>query len=242
MTKQQISQELKEQFKKGNLKPSQLKKSRSLNDLPLQVPKPSLTKSKSAEELETISPKETIEQLETKISVLELKLETNQRELSELNTLQAENSHLKESAKTKQQTIEELRKVLEATNQQLALATNELDSSLIARHQGLKDFGSEHSKRVQSEKELEETTDNWAEEWIQHAQIVKQLQKDNMELKREKQTLQKDLNLNQRLAELRKKDPYFEPSFNSSLTYLQYALYALLTVWFLLILKGRKYD
>src|SRR3954449_8982042 len=100
--KEQLTKELQEQFNKGNLKPSQLKKSKSLSDLK----KP----------LSSQAPNPQIEQLETKISVLELQLETSQRELSELNSLQTnnsfltqENSHLKEQMKVKQKQIEELR-------------------------------------------------------------------------------------------------------------------------------------
>lgn len=234
MTKQQISQELKQEFAKGNLKPSKIKKSRSLNDLPAQTTKP-LKKSKSAEELE---PKPAIEQLETKISVLELELEVQKRELNELESLKEENEHLREQMKVKQQELEGLRKDLEEITSELTQVKNELEVSLTARHQSLKDFGLEHSKRVQSEKELDSTVEESAEELVNQDEKITELRNQISQLKQEKASLIKDLNLTQKLAQLRK-DPYFESEFNHSLTYFKYGVYALLAVWFLLMLRRK---
>ena len=51
MPKKDFAQELKEEFKKGNLKPSQLKRSKSTESLTIPQPAIPLTKSKSAEEI-----------------------------------------------------------------------------------------------------------------------------------------------------------------------------------------------
>src|ERR1043165_6703841 len=126
MTKEKLQAEIKQKVRPG-IKPSQLRKSKSLSDIPQALPLPTLTKSKSAEELE--SP-ETREQLETKISTLELKLEVSQREIDELK---AEKALFSEQLKEKQGEVEELREKLETNS------TQELDHSLAARHQNLKD-------------------------------------------------------------------------------------------------------
>ena len=138
MTKEQLQKELLEKVKPGT-KPSQLKKSKSLSDLPIQ-PKANSPKRKS---LEIPTPSKSLKvqltEAQDQISILELKLETCQRELTELNSLTAENNHLKAQAKVKQQQMESLRQQLEETNSKLTQSQQELDKSLQARHQGLKD-------------------------------------------------------------------------------------------------------
>lgn len=52
MTKDQIAQELA----KGNLKPSQLKRSKSTGDIPTSSPTPSLQKSQSQSEINLFEP------------------------------------------------------------------------------------------------------------------------------------------------------------------------------------------
>ena len=140
MTKQQLTQELKKEFEQGNLKPSQLKKSKSTSDLP-QAQTPSNQPKRKSLEIPTPpkSLKVQLSEAQDQISILELKLETCQRELTELNVLSQENSHLKEQAKIKQQQMESLRKTLEETNSKLVQVQTELDKTLEARHQGLKD-------------------------------------------------------------------------------------------------------
>jgi len=246
MTKEQLQQELLEKVKLGT-KPSQLKKSRSLSDIPQASLPKNLTKSKSAEELKPVKSPE-IEQLETKISVLELKLETNQRELSELNSLTAENKHLKEQVKIKQQSLEDLRKELEEKSSQLVQVQTELDNSLQARQQSLKVFGSEYAKRKQAQSELDNTVEESSNELINSDQVIRnlrtqitKLQRETKSLEAQKQSLTKDLTLSQRLVELRRENSFKANDFNSSLNYFKYAVYGLLAVWFLLILR-RNYD
>ncbi len=138
MTKEQLQKELLEKVKPGT-KPSHLKKSKSLSDLPTQ-PKDNLPKRKSLDLLPTEnSLKKQLTEAQDEISILALKLETCQRELTELNVLSQENKHLKAQAKIKQQQMESLRKNLEETNSKLTQSQQELDKSLEARYQGLKD-------------------------------------------------------------------------------------------------------
>lgn len=238
MIKKEVSQELKKEFAQGNLKPSQLKKSKSLDNLTSPAKQP-LKKTKSAEELKPINSQ--IEQLETKISVLELELEVKSRELTELNSLTEENKHLKEQMKMKQKEIESLRKDAESTQAELKTLKTEqstlLDQNLTLKHQNLKDWFQQYEKTQKVEKELAENIEYASEELVKQDQQISQLQKENMKLKQTNQTLQKDLNLTQRLIELRSEMPYYADDFNHSLTYFKYALYALFTVWFLLILR-----
>ena len=138
MTKELLQQELLEKIKPGT-KPSHLKRSKSASDLPTQ-PKANSPKRKSLDLLPTEnSLKKQLTEAQDQISNLALKLETCQRELTELNSLTAENAHLKEQAKIKQRQMESLRKDLEETNSKLTQTQQELDKSLQARHQGLKD-------------------------------------------------------------------------------------------------------
>ena len=237
MTKEQLQQELKEKLKAG-VKPSHLKKSKSLSDLPTQ-PKDNSPKRKS---LEIPTPPKSLKvqltEAQDQISILELKLETCQRELTELNSLTAENIHLKEQAKIKQQQMESLRKTLEETNSKLTQTQQELDKSLQARHQGLKDFGSEYAKRKQAQQELTSTVKESAEELTSQDQLLTKLRSENFKLKQTNQSLQKDLNLAQKLAESRKV-PYFEHEFNG-VAYFKYAVYGLLAIWFLLMLRRKN--
>jgi methyl-accepting chemotaxis protein len=235
MTKQQLQKELLEKVKLGT-KPSDLKKSRSLSDLPKSIPSAEPSRRKSIEPV--INQKTLTAQLEKaqdEITTLALNLEIQARELTELNE---ENSHLKEQVNQKQKDLENLRQQLEEKSQQLALTQTELEESLKARHQSLKDFGSEHSKRVQSQQELASTVEESAEELVSQDEKITELRNQVIKLTQANQNLQRDLDLASRLAESRKV-PYFENEFNS-LAYFQYAVYALFTVGFILTLIRKK--
>ncbi len=105
----------------------------------------------------------------------------------------------------------------------------ELDKSLEARHQGLKDFGSEYAKKKQTQQELTRTVEESAKELTSQDQLLTKLRSENFKLKQTNQSLQRDLTLVQKLAESRKV-PYFENEFSSSLNYFKYAVYGLLAV------------
>ena len=235
MTKELLQKELLEKVKPGT-KPSQLKKSKSLSDLPIQ-PKANSPKRKS---LEIPTPPKSLKvqltEAQDQISILELKLETCQRELTELNVLSQENNHLKAQAKVKQQQMESLRQQLEETNSKLVQVQTELDKSLEARYQGLKDFGTEYAKRKQAQQELNSTVEESSEELTTQDQSLTKLRSENFKLKQTNQSLARDLTLVQKLAESRKV-PYFE---NEGLSYFKYVVYGLLAIWFLVMLRRKN--
>ena len=170
MTKQALQQELLEKVKPGT-KPSQLKKSKSLNDLPSQ-PKNNSPKRKSLEVLPTSpSLKTQLEKAHDQISILELKLETQQRELDEKALAEKE-------LKTK-----------------LTQTQTALDKSLEARQQNLKVFGKEHEKRQAVETELEETITQSAEELTQQDQALTNLRTQLFKANQQVTSLQQELNL-----------------------------------------------
>ena len=148
MTKDQLQQELKEKVKPG-VKPSQLrklKKSKSDSDLPNTPKTQPLQHSKSQLEIPLTQPskEETITNLKEQVK---FHAETAQNYLTSLSTSQAKVSELEtqlkrnpppqlltDQLKEKQKELESLRQQLENQN-----TTAELDHSLTARHQNLKD-------------------------------------------------------------------------------------------------------
>ena len=242
MTKEQLQKELLEKVKLGT-KPSQLKKSKSADQLlPKSTP---LTKSKSAETFSDpkypytslISQQQTIEKLakesqarSTTISLLRKKVEELEKHPPTLL--------LEEQLKVKQRELEGLRKDLEAKNAELNQTKQELDKSLEVRHQGLKDFRAGYEKRKLVQSELDSTVEESTEELVNQDEKISQLRSENSKLKQTNQSLQRDLTLVQKLAESRKV-PYYADEFSSSLNYFKYAVYALLAVWFLLMIRRK---
>jgi len=129
--KEQIAQELKQEFAQGNLKPSQLKRSKSTGDIPPAPPLPALQKSKSSED---ILPEPSV--LKQQISSLQDELTLERKRVSSLREdLAANQTKLK--AKTK--TIQELQ-----------------DQSLELRLKNLQDFGEYYEAKQALQGELEE--------------------------------------------------------------------------------------
>ena len=235
MTKEQLQKELLEKVKPGT-KPSQLKKSKSAENIPLSK-STSLTRSKSAEVFtdpkypytSLISQQQTIEKLEketqtksTTISLLRKKVEELEQHPPTLL--------LEEQLKVKQRELEGLRKLLETKTSELNQTKQELDKSLEARHQGLKDFGSEYAKRKQAQQELASTVEESAEELTTQDQLLTKLRSENFKLTQTNSQLKQDLSLSQRLVELRRENPSKADNFNPALSYFKYAVYALLAV------------
>ena len=221
MIKEQISQELKKEFAQGNLKPSRIKKSKSLNDLLVEK-----TKDTRRNSVEPIINENTLKaqltESQDEISILALKVETQSRELTEFK---AENAHLKEQAEIKQKEVEDLRQ--------------ELDASLAARHQGLKDWNQEHAKVQALNSELNETIEQSAEEINQNDQTITSLKSQLFKTQQQINSLQRDLNLTAKLAEMRKV-PYYSDEFSQSLTYFKYFLYSVITVGFMMFLIRKR--
>jgi chromosome segregation ATPase len=224
MTKLDLQKELLEKVKPGT-KPSHLKKSKSTGDLPAANLPAEQPRRKSIDLLSNPdSLKKKLTKAQDQISILELKLETQERELTELNNLSAENSHLKEQ--------------LKETNSKLVQTQTELDNSLQARHQSLKDFGSEHEKRVKIQTELDNMAEESAEELTKNDQTITSLKSQLFQANQQINNLQQDLTLVQKLAESRKV-PYFENEFNG-LSYFKYFVYSLIAVGFILVLMRKR--
>ena len=68
-----------------------------------------------------------------------------------------------------------------------------------------------------------------SEELVNQDEKLSQLRSENFKLKQTNQSLQRDLTLVQKLAEMRKV-PYYADEFSSSLNYFKYAVYGLLAV------------
>src|SRR5256885_14975423 len=142
MPKKDFTQELKEQFTKGNTKPSQLKRSKSSEEIPNpNLTVPILQKSKSTEEITSLKPSLS-EQVKSLKQELVFSQNTAQNYLERLQSLEAEYSELeskvnelKETANSKIEKANEKIRKLKETNTLLVDKNNEL------RLQALKDFG-----------------------------------------------------------------------------------------------------
>ena len=151
MTKQELQKELKEKVKLG-VKPSQLKRSRSMGDIPKAPPLPkSEVEQLKAELAQVKAENQTLQAQHTQNSLKGLHefakssgslttpseaLQTLTSELEKANNL---TTLLQDQLKEKQSQIEQLRKDLEAQANQTSNPAQELDQSLMARHSNLKD-------------------------------------------------------------------------------------------------------
>jgi transposase-like protein len=90
--------------------------------------------------------------------------------------------------------------------------------------QNLKDWFSQYSKSKQLDTELANNIDEASEELITQDQIITKLRTENSQLKRTNQSLQKDLDLAQRLGQSRKTPfptaPLNSPWMPSALSFL----------------------
>jgi chromosome segregation ATPase len=243
MTKDQLQQELKKEIRPG-VKPSDLKKklkrSKSADDIPSSsTPNIPLKKYQSQLEIPLIQPnsKEQITNLKEQVK---FHAETAQNYLQSLSTSQAKvseletqiknnppNPLLQEQLKVKQQEIESLRKKLENTNTKLTETTQELDNSLFARYEAVKQFGKVYDKLQLVKQELDDTVDQASDELISSDDKASSLRTKLFTARQQISDLQKDLKLAQRLAELRK---YPLPDNSPNLDYLSIGFYALGTI------------
>ena len=144
--KEQIAQELKQEFAQGNLKPSQLKRSKSTGDIPPAPPLPALQKSKSSEDILS-EPSE----LKQQISSLQDELTLERKRVSSLREdLAANQTKLK--AKTK--TIQELQDQISQLQDQI----------LQLRLKNLQDFGEYYEEKQALQGELEENIQEGVQE------------------------------------------------------------------------------
>jgi predicted nucleic acid-binding Zn-ribbon protein len=171
MTKEQLQKELKEKVKPG-IKPSQLKRSKSADDVspptPPETKYPFTTLISQQEQLdelkkETTAKSDTIkllrkknDDLRSKLSDLQGKCDDLQKELTrnpptpllqdQLKQKQQEIEHLRKQGEDSAKQIESLRTQLEATNQNLTESNAKLEQSLTARVEAVKQFDKVYDK------------------------------------------------------------------------------------------------
>ena len=176
-----------------------------------------------------------VEQLKAELAQVKAENQAELKKAQNLNTL------LQDQLKEKQQEIEELRKAFEEVQE--APASNsiqELDHSLSARHRSLKDWFKQYQKTKQLDQELSENIEQASEELITQDQKISSLQSQNNQLKQANQSLARDLNLAQRLAELRRTNPLPAKDtwpYFPSLSLITFTL-TMLTLWIL----TKNYD
>ena len=198
MTKNsEFQKELKEKIKPG-VKASdlrKLKRSKSDSDLP-NVPKsPPLQHSKSEPPLVQPSLAEQNIQLQEQVK---FHAETASNYLQSLQTSQAKVSELEEKLKEK---------------------TTELDNSLLARYEAVKQFSKIYDKLRLIRKELDENADQASDEIINQDETITNLRTNQRKAQQKIRELEQDLNLAEKLAEMRK---YPLPNPESDESYLKY--------------------
>ena len=198
MTKSQLQKELLEKVKEG-VKPSTLKKSKSLNDLPTSTKSPPLQHSKSTNELPLVQP--TLEEQNIQL-----------KERVQFHSQTAAN-YLK-SLQTSQAKVSELEEKLTESNQQL-------DNSLQARAEAVKQFGQLAEKLKSLRKELEENITQSTDELINQDQIITKLRTNQLQAQSRIQELEKDLQLSQRLTKLKE---FSYPVPENDFSYLKYII------------------
>ena len=208
-----FQKELLEKVKPGT-KPSHLKRSKSLNDMPSPLSEKVRDFVPQAPPLPFTNPSE-LEQL---------------KKQTDLNAL------LNEQLKERQQEVEELRKQLEANNSPEE-TLSELDRSLMARHQSLKDWFTKYRQTRDLETELDENIEQASTELVSQDEKISALRSQVSQLKKTNQSLTRDLDSAQGLAQFCK-NPYFSPQPDYPL--LKYALYSLAVAVFSLWLTNSQ--
>jgi predicted nuclease with TOPRIM domain len=121
-----------------------------------------------------------------------------------------------EQLKEKQKEVENLREQLETKNTKLAEVTEQLDNSLLARYEAVKQFGLIYDKLQLVKQELDENVDQASEELITADDKVSNLRTKLLTANRQINSLQKDLKLAQRLVKLKE---FSLPERSNSLNY-----------------------
>jgi chromosome segregation ATPase len=196
MTKEPISPELKQNFARGNLKPSQLKRSRSTGDILPNLPPPALQKSKSSED---ISPEPS--ELKQQITSLQDELTLERKRVS---SLREDLAAQQEKLKAKEQAINGLKNQISQLQDQI----------LELRLKNLQDFGEYYEEKQALQGEL-------AENISQGIKEIERLEKQLLALNRKKLTMQAQLKqseLKNTQLELKALDQEKEtpPAFNFS--------------------------
>jgi uncharacterized phage infection (PIP) family protein YhgE len=111
---------------------------------------------------------------------------------------------LQEQLKTKQQEVENLREQLAGKNTELKATKQELDNSLLARVEAIQQFGLIYDKLQLVKQELDDIVDQASDELVKGDDKVSSLRTKLFTAQQQIDSLQRDLKLAQRLADLRK--------------------------------------
>lgn len=234
------TQEIDELKKETKAKSDTIKLLRDkIEKLESSPPRPLLAEQLKEKQKEIETLREQLETAHTTKSQLQQELNENDKDVERL---EAENSKLL-------QQLEELQKdkaITPISEPSEENELSELDQSLISRHKLLGDWFKEYGKRKELETELAQYIDEAATEIIEQDELIARLRTENRQLKHTNQSLQRDLNSAERLAELRKNNvPYVRRSYSSdsSPDWLRILFYASLlvssVVW---LMKERKYQ
>src|SRR5437868_7719938 len=161
MNKEKLQKEIKEKVKPG-VKPSDLKKlkrSKSADDIPNAPASVPLTKSQSNPPLETKYPYTTLISQQQELDRLQKETETKsttisllRKKIDELEKNNPPHILLQDQLQEKQKQIESL--------------TQDLDNSLFARQQAVKQFGQIHDQLQKVKQELDENVDQASTELV----------------------------------------------------------------------------
>ncbi|CAH1763360.1 7804_t:CDS:1 [Entrophospora sp. SA101] len=183
MTKDQLAQEIKQEFAKGNFKPSQLKRSKSTGDISPTPPLPNIPLKKSPSQPETsqtLSPEQEISQLQEQIK---FHAQTSQNYLQSLQAAQAKITELEEELQAKEAFVD----ASEENPAELKAQIANLEQQILElRLKNLKDFGEYYEEKKALKGELEENIDEGVQE-------IRRLENKLLALNRKKLTLQSQL-------------------------------------------------
>ncbi|CAJ0638094.1 2683_t:CDS:2 [Entrophospora sp. SA101] len=161
MTKDQLAQEIKQEFAKGNFKPSQLKRSKSTGDISPTPPLPNIPLKKSPSQPETsqtLSPEQEISQLQEQIK---FHAQTSQNYLQSLQAAQAKITELEEELQAKEAFVD----ASEENPAELKAQIANLEQQILElRLKNLKDFGEYYEEKKALKGELEENIDEGVQE------------------------------------------------------------------------------
>jgi chromosome segregation ATPase len=123
---------------------------------------------------------------------------------------------LQDQLKVKQKLIESLTEKLEKTNAKLTERTEQLDNSLLARYEAVKQFGLIYDKLQLIRKELDENIDQASDELISQDKQIDRYRTNQQKIQARIRELERDLDLAQRVVKLKE---FSSPERSNSLNY-----------------------
>ncbi|CAI2182399.1 1392_t:CDS:2 [Funneliformis geosporum] len=126
---------------------------------------------------------------------------------------------INDQLKEKQQEVENLRSKLAQKNTELTETKEQLDNSLLARIEAVKQFGLIYDKLQLISKELDDTVEQASDELVKGDEKTSQLRTKLWTAQQQIVSLQRDLNLAQRVSELRNNNSFPTKETNGGETY-----------------------